>query len=294
MSDKKLFPGVTPEEVIRKEQEEAQKKLEIEQKLEQIAREQDRQNKRSIYILPETELLSDKQITVKFIRQFVSTCGWAFLAGSFAWTLWGASFGHWTKGAEPDNIKRRSINYTDYTQALYDAYIPISNGKTKLLNTTTPVERGKFAPTIGFIANMLVTLIGICGAVGISYRQKKRNSEIILHNNTVDMMLDLEEFKGNYNLNTYQVARMINDMSDIIREMSADKRVYFDMILDGRINIRKNDTFLKMATHIMQGHLAKHPDDINKILDVYNWRSVPLNLLTEYDQYITDRSYKTR
>jgi len=76
--------------------------------------------------------------------------------------------------------------------------------------------------------------------------------------------------------------------------MSADKRVYFDMILDGRINIRKNDTFLKMATHIMQGHLAKHPHDINKIIDVYDWRSVPLDLLTEYDEYIIGKNYRMR
>lgn len=289
MSDKKLFPGVTPEEVIRKEQEEAQKKLEMEQKLEQMAREQDRQNKRSKYILPETGTMTKQEIRKDFIKNFLSVNAVAFLAGSFMWVLWGMSLNR--DGGTPD---RAAINHTPYIQALRDAYIPISNGKTKKLNQTTYIERGKFAPTIGWISNMLVMLMGLVGGAVIARQQKVNADYIRLHNDTVDMMLDLEEFKGNYNLNTYQVARMINNMSDIIREMSADKRVYFDMILDGRINIRKNDTFLKMATHIMQGHLAKHPNDINKILDVYNWRSVPLDLLTEYDEYIIGKNYRMR
>lgn len=289
MSDKKLFPGVTPEEIIRKEQEETQKKLEMEQKLEQMTREQDRQNKRSKYILPETGTMTKQEIRKDFIKNFLSLNAVAFLAGSFMWVLWGMSLNR-----DGGTSARAGINHTPYTQALRDAYIPISNGKTKKLNQTTYIERGKFAPTIGWIANMLVMLMGVVGGAVIAHRQKMNADYIRLHNDTVDMMLDLEDFKGNYNLNTYQVARMINNMSDIIREMSADKRVYFDMILDGRINIRKNDTFLKMATHIMQGHLAKHPNDINKILDVYNWRSVPLDLLTEYDEYIIGKNYRMR
>ncbi len=289
MSDKKLFPGVTPEEIIRKEQEEAQKKLEMEQKLEQKAREQDRQNKRSKYTLPETGTMTKQEIRKDFIKNFLSVNAVAFLAGSFMWVLWGMSLNRAGGTSE-----RTAINHTPYIQALRDAYIPISNGKTKKLNQTTYIERGKFAPTIGWIANMLVMLMGVVGGAVIAHRQKMNADYIRLHNDTVDMMLDLEDFKGNYNLNTYQVARMINNMSDIIREMSADKRVYFDMILDGRINIRKNDTFLKMATHIMQGHLAKHPHDINKIIDVYDWRSVPLDLLTEYDEYIIGKNYRMR
>lgn len=291
MSDKKLFPGVTQEEIIKKEQEELQRKIAQEKKDLQEKKDAERQAKRSKYIMPEKDLISEKEIKIDFLRNVFATCSVAFLAGSFFWTLWGMSMG---QGVSSNTNNKHSINYTPFAQALRDAYVPFSNGRTKLLNQNTPVEHGKFAPTIGFIANMIVTLFGICAAVGASRRQKRRNSEIILHNNTVDMMLDLEDFKGAYNLNTYQVAQMIRHANTIISEMSHDKRIYFDMLLDGRINIQNNQTFLTMATHIMHGHLAHHPEDINRILSVYNWKSVPLDLLSEYEKYITDKDYKTR
>lgn len=289
MLNKKLFPGITHEEMLKKEQEEIQCKIAQEKKEQQAKKEAERQSKRKKYALPETDVMSNQEIRKDFIRNLLAFNAMAFLAGSFLWTLWGMSLN--SAGGNSDRI---AVNHTPYAQALRDAYVPISNGKTKKLNQTTYIERGKFAPTIGWTANMLVMLMGLIGATVIARRQKMNADYITLHNDTVDMMLDLEDFKGNYNLNTYQVARMINNMSGIIREMSEDKRIYFDMILDGRINIRKNDTFLKMATHIMQGHLAGHPNDINKILDVYNWQSVPFDLLTEYDKYIIDKNYRTR
>lgn len=293
MSDKKLFPGVTPEEVLQKERDEEQQKIEMADKEKRALAEQERQNKRSKYVLPETDLKSTKEIRKDFIKNFLSVNVVAFLSGSFFWILWGWSFCRGNNGVNKIS-DCRTINYTPYAQALYDAYIPISNGKTKKFKQTTCIERGKFAPTVGWVANMVVMFIGLVGAAVTARRQKRATDNIKLHNSTVDMMLDLEEFGDKYNLNTPQVAHMINNVSSIIREMSADKRVYFDMILDGRINIRENEIFLKMATHIMYGHLTNHPEDINRILSVYNWRSVPLDLLAEYDKYITDRYYRTR
>ena len=61
----------------------------------------------------------------------------------------------------------------------------------------------------------------------------------------------------------------------MIESMSADKRVYFDMLMSGKIDIKNNKTFMDMAIAIMSGHLQSHPEDAKLILDTFEEKSLP-------------------
>ena len=74
--------------------------------------------------------------------------------------------------------------------------------------------------------------------------------------------------------------------TEIIENMSADSRVYFDMIINNKIEAENKENLLKFATSIMEGHLIEHPEDINKVLSVFDLRSIPEQLLTKYKQHI--------
>ena len=93
------------------------------------------------------------------------------------------------------------------------------------------------------------------------------------------MMLELEKFGKEYNLDTEKVRRLVNVCKDVIKRMSKDKRVYFDMLMSGDISVKDNATFQSMAVSVMSGHLQSHPEDLQMVLDVFDERSMPSEIM---------------
>ena len=57
--------------------------------------------------------------------------------------------------------------------------------------------------------------------------------------------------------------------------MSADERIYFDMLMNDDINIADKETIKQFATSIMLGHLESHPSDARKILEIFDEYTIP-------------------
>lgn len=152
-------------------------------------------------------------------------------------------------------------------------------GKEWTKSVVNPFVDGKFEPTGTWYRQLAFLIFSVCLAMGIyrvygkEYRYDKQRVR------AVDVMLELEKSGVKYDLNTREVKRLVEVVPFIIEGMAAEKRVYFDKLMNGEISIKDNDTFRNMAVAIMQGHLQSHPEDAALILDAFEEKSLPDTLL---------------
>jgi hypothetical protein len=157
--------------------------------------------------------------------------------------------------------------YTPYVKAIHDAYVPTD--KYTVNSNTYKTGKLEVNPNPGFrahgtwLANLLFSLLIL---VGSAYYFKSCKSDL----DTIDMMVDLKELKGKYRLNDAQAAKLITMSDDIISNMSAEERVYFDMLMDGNIKIKDDKVFKDMAVAILDGYLSTHPKETKALLTVFN------------------------
>ena len=98
-------------------------------------------------------------------------------------------------------------------------------------------------------------------------------------------MMDEIQKSTKIKLSSQQMSALQAVSQNIIKRMSADSRVYFDMILNGDISADNEKDVLQLATTIMEGHLRWHPEDFKKVLAVFDVRSVPQHLLEQYKSH---------
>lgn len=198
--------------------------------------------------------------------------------------------------------------YPSLKQDLRDRFWPISNGWVvekwgypdyeagygwytahDRVYTYDENNKGKFIPRgIWFIdmAFLLVDLMFVLGTMGVVIKEgkqiRKAKSFNKISEKAVDMMANLKELGKKYNLNSKQVAEIVKKVPDIISKMSAEERVYFDMLMNDNISIKNKETFRDMAVAIMQGYLQKHPEDFALVLNKFDEKSIPQILIQQY------------
>jgi len=72
----------------------------------------------------------------------------------------------------------------------------------------------------------------------------------------------------------------------IISRMSADERVYFDMLIDGDIESKNEEMFKNFALAVMDGHLRSNPEDLQMVLDAFDETSIAILLSDMYRQNV--------
>lgn len=70
---------------------------------------------------------------------------------------------------------------------------------------------------------------------------------------------------------------------EIVKNMSADSRVYFDMIMDGQVSVDNKD-FLNMAAAVMAWHLQSHPEDMARVIALFDEKQIPHEILKQHMQ----------
>ena len=229
-----------------------------------------------------------------------------FVLGHILTILFGYN-GQWKEYQDPQAPKFKPVQ-----QYVRDAFWPISNGWKHGISdyyfpgSTEPYTeggywykadaKGKFAPRKIWSFDMACILVILCTFIGRGVRLANRNHKVRKHNRaidkqtkaeseTIDMMLDLKEFGTKYNLNTKQVRMLVAKAKKIISHMSADESVYFEMLMRGDLDgIKDQKTFLDLATAIMQGHLETHPEDMELIMEVYDPKSIPQEIMQKYSK----------
>lgn len=275
MTEKKLFPGVSQQDIEKQEALKLaeQKRLEEQERIKQQQLEEEKRRKQ------EQERISklyDKYTTVKhtpFSQTVndlakVSTviAAIVFLLGNICYQFWGAD----EFELDAQNNVRSNPLYTPYKQALHDAYWPITDGK--------------FTPTVGWAANMLIAIFVATSAA--KFVKDRRNNNLILEKQkTAINLMDEIQKSTKIKLSDQQISALQAVSQNIIKNMSADSRVYFDMILNGDISADNEKDILQLATTIMEGHLKSHPEDFKKVLAVFDTRSIPQHLIEQYKSH---------
>lgn len=279
MSEKKLFPGVTEQEIAERKQAilAEQKRIDAEKQIEKLKKEEAKRTKERMemykrYMTTPSVTPIPLSKTIKDIAKASAVVAVAtFGLGNFWYCFWGLDdeieLGH-------GNFTTNE-NQTPYKEALRDAYWPVANGK--------------FNPTIGWGANVLIAVLTAIGAGKKIQKDKQINKTIATERTAIDTMVTLQKLPQNvelYHLTENQMKCLTSVAKSIISEMSSEYRIYFDMIIEGKINAENKKDMLSLATTIMEGHLSQHPEDINKVLEVFNEHSVPEHLFAKYKKYI--------
>ena len=280
MADKKLFPGVTEQDVQKQEQ--AKREAEEVAKAKRIALEKAKRaaEEKAAADAAEAKVIeekleaykkylkiSDKIPSMSDIKQFCIVNAFAaaslFMLGNVSW-LFVQSDPFQDGGSVESNP-----HYKPYKAALHDAYIPTNkyygygwDNADGAIN-----EEPDFAPSVAWMINVFLSVCVLVVSSSLLFCSDGTR--------TVDMMLELEKFGKEYNLDTEKVRRLVNVCKDVIKRMSKDKRVYFDMLMSGDISVKDNATFQSMAVSVMSGHLQSHPEDLQMVLDVFDERSIP-------------------
>ena len=284
MDNKKLFFGVSQKELdgkLRAQQEREELAKQRAEK-EAAAAEQYEQNQRALeqqkqaYVkyagsLPVSTLNKLKRV----MGDSAATALGVLLLGS----LWWGVFQSYDADVENGRLVTNDA-YKPYRIALHDAFIPTSKYDYDCCTGTYSKNKDPKFQLIGaWCVNMVIML---CSLI-ISIRAARRVNDKC---DTVDMMLDLEKFGKQYNLNKTKVKRLVSNAESVIKKMSASERVYFDMLMNGDINIKDQETMKNMAAHIIIGHLRSHPEDAEKILSVFDERTIPESVLAKIQQKV--------
>lgn len=181
---------------------------------------------------------------------------------------------------------------TNKYQIVRDMWNPVSNGNyfTYKLEWKYDADKcGKFAPNGLWYVNISMLLIIACSCVRSLVIPGVKNRKSMKHQKRViDAMNELKLLGCTYKLNDKSFEHVIKVCPEIIANMAADERVYFDMLMDGDIDVVNNKQYRDMAVHIMAGHLREHPTDLQKIMNAINNKTLPAELLSDFVQ----REYK--
>lgn len=267
-NNKKLFPGVSQKQVEEKDR--AEKLRQAQESLAAAARQE--QAKKDVAYKKYTP--KKKGISKIISRQMprwltvnIIANGALFILGSAIW-----AYAAHTRDYDPeyDRIEGPySGPYMDqrtYTQAMKDAYWPMVNGE--------------FSPELEWYVTVslmaVFALITVAAAASLASEHRKAYNNYAHHQ--IDIMLEIEKLAEEHNLDATAAKKMLNVAPEIVKHMSGDSRVYFDMIMDGRISI-EDRRFIDMATAVMVGHLQSHPEDMERIMTVFDERSIPQEIL---------------
>ena len=107
---------------------------------------------------------------------------------------------------------------------------------------------------------------------------------------SVTTMIDIEKMAMEHKFDDETKKKLISVIPYILKNMSADNRVYFDMIMDGSVSVndkkfgetsvqgnilqrfcavRNNKKFIKAVAMIMAGHLQSHPEDLQRVKEIF-------------------------
>jgi len=286
MTEKKLFPGVTQEYVDKKECEEQARIAqgvanEVQRKAKEADEQRNNQINQMLRYAPDTKFgkearsLNNKAYKLQDSRTLNAVLsGGALLIPFFCFLVSLVLFLGDKKSSG------------DKGRAFKACFVPGGNAKN-------PEFIDYVFPGVNWMC-LATALVFICFSIGQSVQMgmlKKRacladKKDSRLKYDVACLMSDLRDSAGNINLNTEQVKRLIELAPEIVQHISREGRVYFDLLLEGKIDIKDNKTFFDMAVAVMKGHLASHPEDAKRVLVVFNEKSIPADLLAQCKQYL--------
>ncbi len=176
-----------------------------------------------------------------------------FLWGSILWAIGSNTHQY---DSEFDARVGPLVEQRTYGKAFKDAYWPIKGGE--------------YAPDSSWHLN--VSMVLVCAllllAQNVNAANKERKRDLKSARNQIDIMLKIDGLAKEHNLDATAAKKMLTVAPEIVKHMSEDSRVYFDLIMDGKISVN-DENFVNIATAVMAGHLQSHPEDLQLVKNVF-------------------------
>lgn len=139
---------------------------------------------------------------------------------------------------------------------------------------------GEYAPDFDWYLTMEMivvfaafSLAGTVISANKSYKKDLKAAKV-----QVNIMLAIEKLAKEHHLDATAAKKIVKVAPEIIKHMSKDSRMYFDMIMDGQVSV-DDEKFLDIATSIMVGHLESHPEDMERIMTTFYEKSISQEVL---------------
>ena len=182
----------------------------------------------------------------------------------------------------------------EYDQPIRAMFYNVYNPKPKAQSEKSPVFGFETKNKPWFYVNVSFALSWMLLTAWILMRHNRKynrseTARFANENATVDLMLAIKSIKEagkkvNLNVTDETVKKLIEICPHIISRMSADERVYFDMLIDGDIESKNEEMFKNFALAVMDGHLRSNPEDLQMVLDAFDETSIALLLSDMYRQ----------
>ena len=139
---------------------------------------------------------------------------------------------------------------------------------------------GEYAPDFDWYLTMgmIVVFAAFSLAGTVISANKSYKKDLKAAKAQVNIMLAIEKLAKEHHLDATAAKKIVKVAPDIVKNMSKDSRVYFDMIMDGQVSV-EDEKFLDIATSIMVGHLESHPEDMERIMTTFYEKSIPQEVL---------------
>ena len=139
---------------------------------------------------------------------------------------------------------------------------------------------GEYAPDFNWYLTMgmIVVFAAFSLAGTVISANKSYKKDLKAAKAQVNIMLAIEKLAKEHKMDPSVAKKIIQIAPDIVKNMSKDSRVYFDMIMDGQVSV-EDEKFLDIATSIMVGHLESHPEDMERIMTTFYEKSIPQEVL---------------
>ncbi|MBO7645151.1 MAG: hypothetical protein J6S57_02495 [Alphaproteobacteria bacterium] len=215
-------------------------------------------------------------------------CGSIIWFMLFAWNT--LLMGMFTPGFDKQDVKEYKVDFSyALNQRVRDVFYPISNGwytsltradddsilKYNVKYRYDETAKGAFKPRAVWYINIACLLVAAYWAFVTTKEKLKQNRTNKKQEAVVDMMLKLP-FVG---FDEKEVRKLMPVASEIVLNMSRDRRVYFDSLVDSDFSgdVKRNSFVRNMAIDIMIGHLKAYPEDLKKAIDVCNDNMIDKN-----------------
>ena len=273
--DKKIFPGGTTAKMREEMRKEARRKKETSKRLKQETRafhkavnaekkqrEKEARQKFLKDIGPATRLLIARRGFAAFMVAVAVEIG----LGSLLW-MWGNVDG--SDAAKPKEYRR------EYLVSLKNAY-----------NVTNLFDGDKWKrkehDRASDATETLFAILLLIAALEIGRRHVK-DDEIVAKrtlkvNISTGVMDDLYNIKTGHVWSPGLLWNMHPVSRAVIKHLSSQDSMRFNALLKGKVHRASRD--YTMA--VIRGYLETHPDELQKVLDVYEEESLPKSLLRKY------------
>lgn len=102
----------------------------------------------------------------------------------------------------------------------------------------------------------------------------------------VDVMLAIEKAAQQHKIDNKLLTKMMRVAPEIVSHMSKESAIYFEALMNGSLDCEQNPQVFAIAKSVLAGHLASHPEDMQRVLAVFDEASLPQSLVAEYKQNV--------